>query len=154
MDFGTGDGSKAKAWRDIWGSGQGIGAIDAVLPAGDYVARLIGEYPAAKARICGSGERILPIRHSGQEGPPKRAMRQTTAVAKARPDDHRRARVAPRRPKFRHQHPAALCRFLRAAKAIAVRTMGTIRAGGDARGTLQVRPDANPRAQHILTLRR
>ena len=45
MDFGTGDGSKAKAWRDIWGSGQGIGAIDAVRPAGDYVARLI-------ARIC------------------------------------------------------------------------------------------------------
>ena len=33
MDFGTGDGSKAKAWRDIWGSGQGIGAIDAVPPA-------------------------------------------------------------------------------------------------------------------------
>ena len=28
MDFGTGDGSKAKAWRDIWGSGQGIGAIE------------------------------------------------------------------------------------------------------------------------------
>ena len=44
MDFGTGDGSKAKAWRDIWGSGQGIGAIDCVLPAGDYVARLIEEY--------------------------------------------------------------------------------------------------------------
>jgi nitronate monooxygenase len=54
MDFGAGDGSKAKAWRDIWGSGQGIGAIDAVRPAGDYVARLIGEYAAAKARVCGS----------------------------------------------------------------------------------------------------
>ena len=53
MDFGTGDGSKAKAWRDIWGSGQGIGAIDAVLPAGDYVARLIGEYAEAKAALCG-----------------------------------------------------------------------------------------------------
>jgi nitronate monooxygenase len=54
MDFGTGDGAKAKAWRDIWGSGQGIGAIREVLPAGDYVARLIAEYAEAKARICGS----------------------------------------------------------------------------------------------------
>jgi len=51
MDFGTGDGSKAKAWRDIWGSGQGIGAIGEVLPAGDYVARLIAEYAEAKAEL-------------------------------------------------------------------------------------------------------
>ena len=51
MDFGTGDGSKAKAWRDIWGSGQGIGAIDCVRPAGDYVARLIAEYAEAKAEL-------------------------------------------------------------------------------------------------------
>ena len=51
MDFGTGDGSKAKAWNDIWGSGQGIGAIDAVRPAGDYVARLITEYAEAKAAL-------------------------------------------------------------------------------------------------------
>jgi nitronate monooxygenase len=54
MDFGTGDGSKAKAWRDIWGSGQGIGAISEVLPAGDYVARLIAEYEAAKTALCAS----------------------------------------------------------------------------------------------------
>jgi len=53
MDFGTGDGSKAKAWRDIWGSGQGIGAIDEVLPAADYIARLIAEYAEAKAALCG-----------------------------------------------------------------------------------------------------
>ncbi len=51
MDFGTGDGSKAKAWRDIWGSGQGIGAIDEVQPAADYVAALIEEYRAAKAEL-------------------------------------------------------------------------------------------------------
>jgi len=44
--------SGAKAWRDIWGSGQGIGAIDAVRPAGELVARLIQEYAAAKARLC------------------------------------------------------------------------------------------------------
>jgi nitronate monooxygenase len=53
MDFGTGDGSKAKAWRDIWGSGQGIGAIERVQGAGEYVAQLIGEYETAKARMCG-----------------------------------------------------------------------------------------------------
>jgi nitronate monooxygenase len=51
MDFGTGDGSKAKAWRDIWGSGQGIGAIDKVRPAADYVAKLAAEYEAAKAEL-------------------------------------------------------------------------------------------------------
>ena len=48
MNFG---GGAAKAWRDIWGSGQGIGAIDAVRPAGDYVARLAEEYEAAKAEL-------------------------------------------------------------------------------------------------------
>jgi nitronate monooxygenase len=51
MDFGTGDGSKAKAWRDIWGSGQGIGAIDKVRPAQEYVAKLAAEYEAAKAEL-------------------------------------------------------------------------------------------------------
>ncbi len=50
MDFGGGESAK-KAWRDIWGSGQGIGAIDRVRPAGDYVAELIREYEAAKARL-------------------------------------------------------------------------------------------------------
>src|SRR5690606_28789923 len=49
MNFATGDGSKSKAWKDIWGSGQGIGAIDAVLPAADYVAKLAAEYEEAKA---------------------------------------------------------------------------------------------------------
>ncbi len=51
MDFGSGEGSK-KAWRDIWGSGQGIGAVDRVQPAGEYVARLVEEYEAAKAELC------------------------------------------------------------------------------------------------------
>ena len=44
--------SGAKAWRDIWGSGQGIGAIDKVQGAGEFVARLAEEYAAARARIC------------------------------------------------------------------------------------------------------
>jgi len=52
MDFGGGSSAK-KAWRDIWGSGQGIGAIDRVRPAGDYVAQLIREYEEAKAALCG-----------------------------------------------------------------------------------------------------
>jgi nitronate monooxygenase len=50
MDFGGGSSAK-KAWRDIWGSGQGIGAIDRVRPAGEYVAELIREYEAAKAEL-------------------------------------------------------------------------------------------------------
>ena len=40
MDFGSGGGSKAKAWKDIWGSGQGIGAVKAVRPAAEFIAQL------------------------------------------------------------------------------------------------------------------
>ena len=50
MNFQTAGG--AKAWRDIWGSGQGIGAVKQVLPTADMVARLEREYAAAKARIA------------------------------------------------------------------------------------------------------
>ncbi|MCY7271490.1 MAG: nitronate monooxygenase family protein [Sphingomonas bacterium] len=49
MNFQSSTG--AKAWRDIWGSGQGIGVIDKVVPTADYVARLGREYDAAKARL-------------------------------------------------------------------------------------------------------
>jgi nitronate monooxygenase len=52
MDFGTGDGSKAKAWRDIWGSGQGIGAVKQVQPAAAYVERLAAEYQQAKRELA------------------------------------------------------------------------------------------------------
>jgi nitronate monooxygenase len=51
MNFGAGEGSKAKAWRDIWGSGQGIGAVGKVQPAGDYVSELIRDYEAAKTEL-------------------------------------------------------------------------------------------------------
>ena len=44
--------SGAKAWRDIWGSGQGIGVIDKVLPTAELVDRLVREYAAAKARLA------------------------------------------------------------------------------------------------------
>ncbi len=47
MNFGSG----AKAWKDIWGAGQGIGAVDAVLPAADLIARMAREYQAARTRL-------------------------------------------------------------------------------------------------------
>jgi len=50
MDLSSADGSP-KVWRDIWGSGQGIGAVDAVVSTGDLVARLSREYGAAKQRL-------------------------------------------------------------------------------------------------------
>ncbi|HSW17762.1 MAG TPA: nitronate monooxygenase family protein, partial [Ramlibacter sp.] len=53
MNFSTGEGANAaKAWKDIWGCGQGIGAIREVMPAADLVARFKREYAEAKARIC------------------------------------------------------------------------------------------------------
>ena len=42
----------AKAWRDIWGSGQGIGAVDRVGSVSEFVDRLAREYAAAKARVA------------------------------------------------------------------------------------------------------
>ena len=51
MNFGGGEGSKSKAWKDIWGCGQGIGAVKAVVPASEMVARLKREYAAARARL-------------------------------------------------------------------------------------------------------
>jgi len=54
MKFGSDGSSKSKAWRDIWGSGQGIGVVDRVRPAADYVSLLAEQYEAAKARICAS----------------------------------------------------------------------------------------------------
>jgi nitronate monooxygenase len=49
MNFG---GGAAKAWKDIWGSGQGIGAVRAVVPTAELVARLKREYAAARARLA------------------------------------------------------------------------------------------------------
>jgi nitronate monooxygenase len=54
MKFGSEGSTRAKAWRDIWGSGQGIGAVDQVRPARDYVDLLAAQYAAAKTRICAS----------------------------------------------------------------------------------------------------
>lgn len=57
MDFGArdrGESRTAKAWKDIWGCGQGIGAIDAVRPTAERVDRLAVQYAAARARVCGN----------------------------------------------------------------------------------------------------
>lgn len=51
MSFGS---DRTKAWRDIWGVGQGVGTIDELLPAADVVARLKHEYHAARRLLCGS----------------------------------------------------------------------------------------------------
>lgn len=48
MDFGDGS---SKAWKDIWGSGQGIGAVKKIGPAADLIARLKQEYSAARQRM-------------------------------------------------------------------------------------------------------
>ncbi|MFZ2175501.1 MAG: nitronate monooxygenase family protein [Rhodococcus sp. (in: high G+C Gram-positive bacteria)] len=58
MDFGTGDDTatgsdkaKPKPWRDIWGAGQGVGAVDAVVPTATLVDRLAREYAEARTRL-------------------------------------------------------------------------------------------------------
>jgi nitronate monooxygenase len=48
MNFGA---DRRKPWKDIWGCGQGIAAIDAVVPAADLVARLQHEYRSARQRL-------------------------------------------------------------------------------------------------------
>lgn len=52
MDFGSGGSSDAKAWRDIWGSGQGIGAVHAVEPVATRVARLESQYREAATQLA------------------------------------------------------------------------------------------------------
>ncbi|MCU0813712.1 MAG: nitronate monooxygenase family protein [Burkholderiaceae bacterium] len=51
MNFGGGGEGAKKAWKDIWGCGQGIGAVHAVVPAAELVARLQREHDAARARL-------------------------------------------------------------------------------------------------------
>ncbi len=55
MNFGSD--AAPKAWKEIWGCGQGIGAIDAVVPAAQYIAKLRREYDSARSRIA-----VAPVR--------------------------------------------------------------------------------------------
>jgi len=52
MNFGSGGNQEAKAWRDIWGCGQGIGAIHEAPSAAEFIARLTAEYEAAQAALA------------------------------------------------------------------------------------------------------
>jgi nitronate monooxygenase len=54
MNFGSGGSSKAKAWRDIWGAGQGVGSIDDVPTVADLVDRMAAEYREAANRLSRS----------------------------------------------------------------------------------------------------
>ena len=55
MNFGSGGNAEAKAWKDIWGCGQGIGAVTAIVSAADLVQRLSEEYTQAKSRMAALG---------------------------------------------------------------------------------------------------
>jgi len=48
MNFG---GDAKKAWKDIWGCGQGIGAVKSVVPAAELIDRLYREYEEARERL-------------------------------------------------------------------------------------------------------
>jgi nitronate monooxygenase len=52
MNFGSGGNTKAKAWKDIWGSGQGIGAVKEVESVAQRVDRLEAEYNQARAELA------------------------------------------------------------------------------------------------------
>jgi nitronate monooxygenase len=57
MNFGSGGNVEKKAWRDIWGAGQGVGCIDDAPAASEVVARLGREYDAARRRLA---EQVAP----------------------------------------------------------------------------------------------
>ncbi|WP_439815321.1 NAD(P)H-dependent flavin oxidoreductase [Zavarzinia sp. CC-PAN008] len=61
MNFGSGGNTSAKAWKDIWGCGQGIGAIKDVPPVGDLIARFTREYNAARASLG-----LAPVRAAAE----------------------------------------------------------------------------------------
>jgi nitronate monooxygenase len=52
MNFGSGGNMEKKAWKDIWGAGQGVGQIQDVTSTADVVAKLTREYQAARARLA------------------------------------------------------------------------------------------------------
>jgi nitronate monooxygenase len=52
MSFKAGESAKAKAWKDVWGSGQGIGAVHKRMSAGEYIAQLKREYEEARAQLA------------------------------------------------------------------------------------------------------
>jgi nitronate monooxygenase len=59
MNFGSGGNTEAKAWKDIWGSGQGIGAVTAVESVADRVDRLEAEYNQARSELAAKARLAL-----------------------------------------------------------------------------------------------
>ena len=59
MNFGSGGNTKAKAWKDIWGSGQGVGAVTAIESVADRVDRLEAEYNQARGELAGKAGMAL-----------------------------------------------------------------------------------------------
>ena len=55
MNFGSGGNTKSKAWRDIWGAGQGVGSMKDVLPVGELIARMRDEYEGVRQRLLAGG---------------------------------------------------------------------------------------------------
>ncbi|MFD6452581.1 NAD(P)H-dependent flavin oxidoreductase [Nocardia sp. NPDC060220] len=63
MNFGSGGNADAKAWRDIWGSGQGIGTVDQVVPVATLIDRLTREYVEARQRLAAlTTPELLPVK--------------------------------------------------------------------------------------------
>jgi nitronate monooxygenase len=56
MNFGSGGNTEAKAWRDIWGCGQGIGAVKSAPSVAEFVAKLAEEYEDAKAALASKND--------------------------------------------------------------------------------------------------
>lgn len=54
MNFGSAGSNKPKAWKDIWGAGQGIGAIEKRMSTAEYVDRLENEYLEACEKLAGN----------------------------------------------------------------------------------------------------
>jgi len=52
MNFGSGGNTRAKAWRDIWGAGQGVGGVHDIPPAGELVLRMEREYRHVREELC------------------------------------------------------------------------------------------------------
>ena len=59
MNFGSGGNTEAKAWKDIWGSGQGIGAVSAIDSVADRVDKLEAEYNQARTELAAKAAMVL-----------------------------------------------------------------------------------------------
>jgi nitronate monooxygenase len=59
MNFGSGGNTDAKAWKDIWGSGQGINAVKAVETVAERIARMETEYNRARSELAAKARMTL-----------------------------------------------------------------------------------------------